>query len=220
MAESFRNPELGETVTSDFTVVHQFEPDVLEPIAKYRSNEAWGMCDAFMATDSGLLVPGRDDLRYHRLQQWEDLPGWSLLSEVKFQTAYAEVRSRIIRDAMTLFGTSAIAALVQIKHSGPEPAPLDDYERAAHLDFVGQLGQRVVVYHVSTKAPTVFSTGEYPYAGFLDDYATLPEFVNLTPKQPNNNALIRTEGITGIHAPDTQQPANRIHLRALVEPVG
>lgn len=208
---SFVFPEIGQEVTSTYNEVGQLDPSVLETLAAHHPDKAWAMCDAFSTTESGILLPNQEVLKYQQQMGWEPLPG-----EEDFQAAYRQVRDRIISDASVELDSKALALMIQIKHSGLKPGPLDDYDNVPHLDFVSLNGQKVLIYYLSSKSPTKIFTGKFTFQGFLDDYSQHPDFAHLKEEQPRDNQLVRALGITCLHAPATPSPG-RIFIRAFVE---
>ncbi|HSX30587.1 MAG TPA: hypothetical protein VLE99_01600 [Candidatus Saccharimonadales bacterium] len=211
---AYRHPDLGETVISDYFTVARFDPALFDPIRFHNPGRPWGICDAFSTDPASGWVPNQEVLEYKQRQRWDMLP-----ADRAFLASYAPIRAAIVADAMTRLGSERLRLMIEIKNTGLYPPALTQFDRDAHVDFVGQLGprHRVLVYHASNDATTVLFRGRYPYAGFLDNYATMPEFGQLEWCQPDNGELICTEGITAIHAPAEEQPPYRIHIRGFAE---
>jgi hypothetical protein len=209
---NFHFPEDGELVTSSFESVCQLDPSAMESLEYYAFNRPWAVGDAFVYMDSlGLLIPDRENLRYKQKMGWNPVP-----DDSDFQTGYNSVRNAIIRDAVTTLGNPLIKGVIEVSSSGPDPKEGRHYDEVPHLDVVSLLGQRVLLYFAANKNTTRLLTGQYNFAGFIEDYSQQPDFHGLREERPNPNQLVRAEGITLLHAGSEPSP-NRIFIRAFME---
>ncbi len=208
-------PEIDAQVYSGFEVVSQLDPSLINELGQYRSDETWGVCDAFRTDSDGSIRENSEVMEYELGRGWEGLP-----EDESFRTAYDQIRNTILTDASQTYGTSNLEAMIQITHSGSDLDQVSrtDFDNVPHLDFVGLNGQRVLVYYASNASPTRIFVGGFPFKGFADDYSQEPGFDNLVETTPEPNELVRAEAITCIHAPD-EPVAHRIFIRAFVEAV-